>query len=267
MRAWILYALLGLVVHTSAVVATSYTPLSYPGDGCPNYSLDQSVSATLDTDADGLSKLLSDPSVDPEDLAFQLYGQGYWYLEQITPTDVKVFFTYGGYTILRVRGGSFTAHSRVMPCILNPMVSLQAHSSLIPLPEGCACNGADLCICTPNWSPCHGYWRQRNSFSGPGPHRQLYIPHSTSLKCSVIQFSTNNVRSTPICLYIICLVALTMVGGFEGSIIVLKFLPESWYGKRVVLNIGFSLGTEHTDEVIMMAPSLKQGSSFVSLIK
>lgn len=97
-------ALLGLVVHIEAEMNTSYMPLSYPGDGCPDYTLDHSVSVTLDTDAQGLSKLYSDPSVDPESLAFQLYGQRYWYLKQLNPTDVKVFFTYGGYTVLRVRG-------------------------------------------------------------------------------------------------------------------------------------------------------------------
>lgn len=49
---------------------------------------------------------------------------------------------------------------------------------------------------------------------------------------------------------IISLVMLTIVNGFEGATIVLKFLPESWYGNRVVLNIGFSLGTQHSDEVL-----------------
>lgn len=36
---------------------------------------------------------------------------------------------------------------------------------------------------------------------------------------------------------------------YAGSKLIIKFLPESWYGNRVVLSVGFSLGSSYSDKV------------------
>lgn len=76
--------------------------LSYPGDGCADYTLKHSISTTLDTSLESITASIGNPLNDPEDLAYMLFGQRYWKLQQITPSRIQVYFTYGGYILLEV---------------------------------------------------------------------------------------------------------------------------------------------------------------------
>ncbi|GMH41900.1 hypothetical protein BSKO_09810 [Bryopsis sp. KO-2023] len=153
-----------------------YLPLSYPGDGCNNYHVDHSVSATLDTDLHIFKQRFADPTDDPETLFFHLFGQRYWKLEEVSSDARKllgihytgyhkvyrVYFTYGGSVTLQV-------------CVFQHQIGVQV--TIL------------------------------DSYGGHFHQEDL-----------------------------------------TGSTITITFNPESWYGNRMMVSAGFSLGPNHQDE-------------------